>query len=161
MSKKFFEIHLEISLQDQIFDDIVQDNYFNPGEYFSYIFNPDNGDYSVNPDLYDTLYDGSSIDFYHLIVDQNIINNIFIETNNQQIASKVISPHSRLNKWYDTNESLLLWTGLVSLPSYDLYWSTSAIFKTEFSTFMSRNRFEILLQMIHFAGNSQADPNNR
>lgn len=47
----------------------------------SYIFNPDNGDYSVNPDLYDTLYDGSPIDFYHLIVDQNIINNIVIETN--------------------------------------------------------------------------------
>lgn len=121
--------------------------------------------------MYDTLYDGSPIDFYHLIVDQNIINNIVIETNKyaaQQIASKVISPHSRLHKWYDTNESemkcflgLLLWTGLVSLPSYDLYWSTSAIFKTEFSTFMSRNRFEILLQMIHFADNSQADPNNR
>jgi len=137
----------------------------------SYIFNPDNGDYSVNPDLYYTLYDGSPIDFYHLIVDQNIINNIVIETNKyaaQQIASKVISPHSRLNKWYDTNESemkcflgLLMWTGLVSLPSYDLYWSTSVIFKTEFSTFMSRNRFEILLQMIHFADNSQADPNNR
>lgn len=131
----------------------------------SYIFNPDNGDYSVNPDLYYTLYDGSPIDFYHLIVDQNIINNIVIETNKyaaQQIASKVISPHSRLNKWYDTNESemkcflgLLMWTGLVSLPSYDLYWSTSVIFKTEFSTFMSRNRFEILLQMIHFADNSK------
>lgn len=137
----------------------------------SFIFNPDNGDYSINPDLYDTLYDGSPIDFYHLIVDQNIINNIVIETNKyaaQKIASKVISPHSRLNKWYDTNESemkcflgLLMWTGLVSLPSYDLYWSTSVIFKTEFSTFMSRNRFEILLQMIHFADNSQADPNNR
>lgn len=74
----------------------------------SYIFNPDNGDYSVNPDLYGTLYDDSPIGFYHLIVDQNIINNIVIETNKyaaQQIASKVISPHSRLNKWYDTNES--------------------------------------------------------
>lgn len=91
--------------------------------------------------MYDTLYDSSPIDFYHLIVDQNIINNIVIETNKyaaQQIASKVISPHSRLNKWYDTKESekkccflgLLMWTGLVSLPSYDLYWSTSVIFKT-------------------------------
>lgn len=137
----------------------------------SYIFKPDNGNYSINSDLYDTLYDGSPIDFYHLLVDQNIINNIVTETNiyaAQQIASKVISPHSRLNKWYDTNESemkcflgLLLWTGLVSLPSYDLYWSNSEVYKTKFSTFMSRNRFEILLQMIHFADNSQADLDDR
>jgi len=69
----------------------------------SYIFNPVNRDYSVNPDLYDTLYDCSPIDFYYLIVDQYIINNIVIEINKyaaQQIASKVISPHSRLNIYF-------------------------------------------------------------
>jgi len=40
------------------------------------------------------------------------------------------------------------------------YWSSSEIFKTKFGTIISRNRFEILLQMIHFADNSQIDKTN-
>lgn len=45
------------------------------------------------------------------------------------------------------------------MPSYELYWLE--IFKTKFGTIISRNRFEILLQMIHFADNSQIDKTNR
>jgi len=57
----------------------------------SWILNPANGDYNINPDLYDTLFDGFPIDFYHLIVDQNIIINIFTETNKyaQQMPAKL------------------------------------------------------------------------
>lgn len=55
---------------------------------------------------------------------------------------------------------ILIWTGLVALPSYELYWSTSNIFSTNFGL-MSRNRFEILMQMLHFSDNTTADTTNR
>lgn len=110
------------------------------------------------------------IEFYKLIVRNDIINNIVLETNKyaeQQIASKLLSPFFRLTKWTDTNITeisqllgLLLWTGLVKLPPYELYWSNSPLFSTNFGKIMSRNRFEILLQMLHFADNSVIDKTN-
>lgn len=125
----------------------------------------------INLDLVDTLVDGSPLDFYELLINENILNTIVIETNryaSQKIAEKVISPHSRIGKWQDTNIiemkkflGLLIWTGLVPLPSYELYWSNSFIFSTNFGQVMSRNRFEILIQMLHFSDNSQIDKNNR
>jgi len=137
----------------------------------AFIFNPENELTGINPDLFDCMIDGSPLDFYKLLVNDEMIEKIVIETNKyavQQISSKHISPHSRLTKWRDTNINemkqflgTLIWTGLVQLPSYELYWSSSEIFKTKFGTIISRNRFEILLQMIHFADNSQIDKNNR
>lgn len=135
------------------------------------IFNKNNQDVGLNPDLIDTLQNGTPLDFYHCIVSHDIINIIVKETNRfaaQQLASKTFSPYARLNKWYDTNEceikqlfGLLIWTGLVSLPSYQLYWSTSTIFSTKFGTVMSRNRFESLMQMLHFSDNDCVNPSNR
>lgn len=137
----------------------------------NFIFNPYNEITGINPDIFDTMIDGSPLDFYQLIVDDGILSKIVIETNryaSQQISGKNISPHSRLNKWKDTNVielkqffGLLMWTGLVQLPTYELYWSNSKIYNTEFGTIMSRNRFEILLQMIHFSDNNQIDKTNR
>lgn len=79
-----------------------------------------------------------------------------------------MSPHSRLRAWYDTDIGeiknflgVVLWMGLVQLPSYDHYWSTSAVFHTNVGRVMSRNRFEIIMQMIHFIDNEQADKSNR
>lgn len=50
--------------------------------------------------------------------------------------------------------------GIVRLPSLAEYWSNDELFNLQFPRkVMSRNRFEILLRMIHFADNS-ADHNN-
>jgi len=136
-----------------------------------FMFNPDITNSGINPDLFDVLMHGSPLDFYMLIVDSKIINNIVNETNKfaaQQKEAKLTSPFARLNKWYDTNVAeikqlfgILIWTGLVALPSYELYWSTSNIFSTNFGLIMSRNRFEILMQMLHFSDNTTADTTNR
>jgi len=136
-----------------------------------FVFNPHDTNAGINPDLFDTLMHGTPLDFYTLIVNDEIINKIVIETNKfaaQQKASKSLSPFARINKWFDTDETeikqlfgLLIWTGLVSLPSYELYWSNSDIFATNFGLVMSRNRFEILLQMLHFSDNSTTDNTNR
>lgn len=136
-----------------------------------FIFNPHDTNAGINSDLFDTLMHGTPLDFYTLIVNDEIINKIVIETNKfaaQQKASKSLSPFARINKWFDTDETeikqlfgLLIWTGLVSLPSYELYWSNSDIFATNFELVKSRNRFEILLQMLHFSDNSTTDNTNR
>lgn len=105
-----------------------------------------------------------------MLVNENILNIIVIETNQyaaQKVAEKVISPYSRIGKQQDTNIiemkiiiRLLIWTVLVPPPSYELCWSILFIFYTNFGQIMSRNRFEILVQMIHFSDNSQNDKNN-
>eukprot|EP00102_Acyrthosiphon_pisum_P013545 XP_008183155.1 PREDICTED: piggyBac transposable element-derived protein 4-like [Acyrthosiphon pisum] len=76
----------------------------------------------------------------------------FIETNRfaaLEKASKLLSPFSRINKWFDTDMTemkqlfgLLIWTGLVGLPTYELYWSCSKIFANNFgyATADTKNR---------------------
>ncbi|GBP44057.1 PiggyBac transposable element-derived protein 4 [Eumeta japonica] len=55
--------------------------------------------------------------------------------------------------------SLILYMGLVKLPKLADYWSTDEIIGQNFPrSVMSRNRFELLLQMIHF---SQEDDSNK
>ncbi|XP_050063121.1 piggyBac transposable element-derived protein 4-like [Aphis gossypii] len=118
----------------------------------------------------DSLADISHISGSEMSVDSSPPANI-LKTNRyaaQLLSARTISPHARLNKWHDTNEceikqlfGLLIWTGLVSLPSYHLYWSLSRIYCTQFSTIMSRNRFECLMKTLHFSDNTCADPTNR
>ena len=75
----------------------------------------------------------------------------------------------RLDKWTPTNKNelkrffgLLLWMGLVKLPSISSYWSTDKTCSQTFpKTVMSRSRFELLLRFLHFSNNEQADKNNR
>jgi len=51
--------------------------------------------------------------------------------------------------------------GLVQLPEFGLYWSSSPLFSTNFGNFMSRNRFLILSTMIHYSNNETNDQTNR
>lgn len=59
-----------------------------------FVFNPHDTNAGINPDLFDTLMHGTPLDFYMLIVNDEIINKIVIETNKfaaQQKASKSLS----------------------------------------------------------------------
>ncbi|KAL5239337.1 hypothetical protein ACI65C_006747 [Semiaphis heraclei] len=112
-----------------------------------YPYNPQNIQVGLNPDIIDALARCAA----------------------QKIASfQNLSPHSTLRAWYDTDIGeiknflgVVLWMGLVQLPSYDHYWSTYAVLHTNIGRVMSRNRFEIIMQMIHFIDNEQADKSNR
>lgn len=73
-----------------------------------FVFNPHDTNAGINSDLFDTLMHGTPLDFYTLIVNDEIINKIVIETNKfaaQQKASKSLSPFARINKWFDTDET--------------------------------------------------------
>ena len=75
----------------------------------------------------------------------------------------------RLNKWIPTNKceikklfGLLIWMGLVKLPEIHLYWSKDPTFAQSFPpSVMPRNRFELLLRMIHFVNNENANVGDR
>lgn len=52
---------------------------------------------------------------------------------------------------------LILHMGLVSLPSYDLYWSTNRLYKnTFFSSVMSREKFQAIMRFWHFGENPES-----
>jgi len=57
---------------------------------------------------------------------------------------------------------LLLWFGLVQIPSSESYWSTKIRYKNNVAPkIMSRNRFELLLRFWHFADNEETPDNDR
>lgn len=69
------------------------------GNINDYTFNTNNDQIVLNPDLIETLQNGTPLDFFQCIVINDIIHKIVIETNRyagQQLKSKTISPHARL-----------------------------------------------------------------
>lgn len=105
---------------------------------------------------------------YELFVPDKLFEEIAEQTNvyaSQQLEGGC---SQRLGKWTVTNKNevkrffgLLLWMGLVRLPSLHLYWSHDPAYMQTFPRkIMSRNRFEILLRMIHFADNTKSNGSN-
>ncbi|GBP05742.1 PiggyBac transposable element-derived protein 4 [Eumeta japonica] len=78
-------------------------------------------------------------------------------------------PGSRSHSWKPTNKTeikqflgLVLFMGVVKLPKLAYYWSKDKILGQTFpATVMSRNRFELLLQYLHFSDNLSVDRNDR
>lgn len=91
---------------------------------------------------------------------------IAVETNryaSQKIKSE-FSNKSRLNFWNDTDSveierflRIALWMRLVKYPKITDYWSKKPMYANKLNSVMSRNRFELLLRMIHFNDNEQCD----
>ncbi|XP_054004288.1 piggyBac transposable element-derived protein 4-like [Hylaeus anthracinus] len=133
----------------------------------------------LKPFLYTTGIDTSNskvltcqepIDFYSLLVTDEIFETIACQTN--LYANEVLTSNksNRLSAWYSTDKceikrffGLIMWMGLVKLPTVHLYWSKDVCFEQSFPrAIMSRNRFEMLLRMIQFAENKQVDePENQ
>lgn len=97
-----------------------------------------------------------------------------VETNRN--ADQVLSKHrltksSRFIKWVPTNDvemkqflGLLMWMGLVQMPSLKDYWSLKMLYKnsvTKTKNIMSRNRFELIIRFWHFSDNEQAPESDR
>ncbi|XP_015177516.1 PREDICTED: piggyBac transposable element-derived protein 4-like [Polistes dominula] len=106
---------------------------------------------------------------YEQFVPDTLFEEIAEQTNlyaSQQLQNK---SSQRLCKWTLTNKNeikkffgLILWMGLVRLPSLHLYWSHDPAYIQTFpKKVMSRNRFELLLRMLHFADNKKNDGSSR
>ncbi|XP_017796976.1 PREDICTED: piggyBac transposable element-derived protein 4-like [Habropoda laboriosa] len=108
-------------------------------------------------------------DIYSLLLDDRILEIIVEETN--RYAEKILfeKTSSRLDKWKPTDKTeikrlfgLIMWMGIVKLPEVHLYWSKDAAYAQSLpSSVLSRNRFELLLRMLHFCDNENEDQNDR
>ena len=105
-----------------------------------------------------------AVDFFQLFLTDEILNCMVDETNRnacQNLDGELTSPKSRLANWQDTDVNemrkfigIVLWMGLVNLPSIANYWSRDCLYRNGIAgTTMTRNRFQLLLRMWHFADN--------
>lgn len=125
----------------------------------------------VNPDILETMIDATPYDFFSLFVDDEIINLIVTETNRyaeQQQQKPNIKQKSRIKNWTPTDPDeirnflgIILWMGLVQMPSLSSYWKKEGIFQCNIPNYMARNRFELLLATFHFANNLTATQGDR
>jgi len=103
-------------------------------------YNPLKLDVGINPDITDSMEDSAPIDFYTLCFDEYVLDFLVSETNRyaqQIINSRILSKCTRLKKWTPIDRTemrnflgLILWMGLVNMPSLRNYWRTNFLYKT-------------------------------
>lgn len=121
---------------------------------------------NINEALIALLTNGSPFDFFSVFIDEKIWSNIADETNlyaTQCLTkeSSDTSKHSRKHSWVPTTKEeikklfgLLAYMGIIRMPSMRDYWSRDNFYHNKVcSSTMSRNRFELLLSMLHFSNN--------
>ena len=111
--------------------------------------------------------DSHPVNFFHLLVDDEVIQLMVDETNRngQQVCSPgQNTPNSRFNYWRDTDKDeikvflgILLWMGLVCMSTIECYWRNSELYRNSVAKVMTRNRFQLLLRLLHFSDNNAAD----
>ena len=103
--------------------------------------------------------------YFQLFFTDKLINKIVVETNRyaeQTIANSDPAKHARINKWKPvSHEEMKLFfakvfaMGLVNKLDLQDYWSSDKVLKTPwFKMVMNRDRFLLILQMIHFNDNN-------
>lgn len=101
-------------------------------------------------------------DWFRLLLDDELLNMIVMQTNNYAVEVLVDSsgPRSRISEWKDITTSellifigLTLHTGTIQLPHIEDYWKTHGLFSTCFPRFMSRDRYLLIMRCIHFCEN--------
>ncbi|KAL7644748.1 UNVERIFIED_CONTAM: hypothetical protein RMT77_004561 [Armadillidium vulgare] len=121
------------------------------------------------------------IEVFRLFINDEVLDLLVEQTNifaQQQIAirssegsKKPIKQHSRIKAWKEegidkrTIEMFLginLWMGLNRRGSIDEYWSKSPLFESPLTEkLMSRNQFQLILNLFHFADNNGIEKGNR
>jgi len=111
------------------------------------------------------------IDFFEQFLNEDVVNCIVEETNKyaeQFMSSHSLSKRSRANSWCPVNNDemkkfigLIFSMGLVKKPKIEDYWTTDPLFATPgFRAVLSRDRFKLLLQFLHFSDNEQHNDKN-
>lgn len=136
-----------------------------------YPFNPDNETIGINSDITETMQECDPIHFFNLFFNDGVVNLLVTETNRyaqQCIQSIQQRPYSRLAKWIDctANEirqffGIVMFMGLNVLPSIAHYWRNDDLYVSSVSKVMSRNRFELILRVLHCANNETYTQSNR
>ncbi|KAL4091170.1 hypothetical protein QTP88_025907 [Uroleucon formosanum] len=114
------------------------------------------------------------IDYFNLLATNKLLDILIDETNIYaiEIFLNSVSGKSRTSNWVNTNRlemktflSLLFHMGTIKIPRIEDYWETYKLFNLPFfRTYVSRNRFTILLRALHFSRNPverESIPRNR
>ncbi|XP_060872032.1 piggyBac transposable element-derived protein 4-like [Metopolophium dirhodum] len=120
----------------------------------------------------DISVDSTVWDIFNLFLTNEIIDLIVEETNKnaQHFLSKNrLTKSSRFSKWIPADQQeikkffgLMIWMGLVQMPTLEDYWSISIRYKNNVAqNTMSRNRFELILRFLHFSDNEKAPNDDR
>ncbi|KAK7090835.1 hypothetical protein V1264_010585 [Littorina saxatilis] len=131
---------------------------------------PPNADiaFTANPGIKCNVDNFGPAGYMELFLDDDLINHLVIQTNlyaDQFLEANPNLPEfSRANKWEPVNAAemkkflaLVLLMGIVRRPAIELYWSRKVLYRIPvFSSVMTRNRFQIILQILHFHDNKDA-----
>lgn len=116
----------------------------------------------ISAAVHEEYYDKKPYDFYRLLINDSILDLIVQETNRYatQCQAENVTPGSRIKSWKPTNAGeieyfigILMWMGLCQLPAITSYWSNKIIYNNQIKSIMPRNRFQLLLKMLHFSNN--------
>lgn len=147
------------------------DNFDIPNINSNIVFNPRDNCTGLNTDIIDTMSSPRPFDFFTLFFDDEVVNLLLVETNKyaqDKLNGPDISNNSRINKWTDIDKDeldvfvgIVMWVGLVKMPSISQYWRNTILYRSAVLLYMSRNRFELILSVIHVSDNNNASVNNR
>ncbi|XP_070546976.1 piggyBac transposable element-derived protein 4-like [Ptychodera flava] len=125
-------------------------------------------DYATTGINEDIPADATPLSFVRFFLTDEVLDVTVTETNkyaDQVIQEKLrdggLQQHSRLRRWRPVNKDEMcvflgvsIAMGILRKPDLDQYWSTNEILYTPFfPKCMSRNRYELILQCLHFNDN--------
>ena len=114
----------------------------------------------------------SPMDFFELFLDEAFYEYWKTQTNlyaQQHLSANPDLPeysrHQQMGRCYLPEMkkfiALYLLTGIIQKPEIGQYWSTNPIIRTPFfNEVMARNRFQSILEFLHFNDNSGYQPND-
>lgn len=125
----------------------------------------------IKPHFYEQYINKDPYDIFKIFITDEIVEYMAEQTNlyaEQVLKSK---PKSKGNEksWVSTNTremekflGIIMWMGLMKLPTLKSYWSKNCLYINKIKEIMPRNRFEYLLRMWHFNNNeAEGDENDR
>ena len=126
--------------------------------------------FTSKPSLHDE--DFTEYDIFANLLSDRVIDIMLKETNRyaeQYLERKGginnLPPKARARKWTPVTLvemrafiGLILYMGLVRLPTYEMYWSNEELFQLGIKKVMSRDRFQLILSFFHCADNTQQPP---
>lgn len=108
----------------------------------------------------------SAVDFFKLYFPDDAIQLICTETNRyaEQFfdGANELGPHSRFNKWFETSPTeisamlaMQISMGICAKPTIAEYWNGFWLTKTDMSSIMTRNRYQLLQTFLHMCNNTE------
>lgn len=143
-------------------------NWVNDSNFVANRFDFDNNLSGIQGNLNE---ESSELELFFSLFDYSLFTTMSEQTNTyfMQVKDKPGVSQQEMKSWTNTDEKeLIVFTAITMLMGHvkknliSEYWSTNPLISTPiFSNVMSRNRYQILLRMLHFSDNNTITPGDR